>query len=134
MLRTPDIRPRKLLTVAAKAGVQYFPGGKRRERKNCLLSAAVGDMIAARPMAALATRALRRLFTGSDALEMRILVEIAPDDRVARFANIVTYEVIGLLVLRFCDKDAREEYRQKQAGTNWERHYCDLQFREHTHF
>jgi hypothetical protein len=29
---------------------------------------------------------------------------------MARFANIVAYEAIGLLVLRVCDKDARAEY------------------------
>ncbi len=35
--------------------------------------------------------------------------------RMARFAGVITYKVIGLLLLRMCDEDAGAEYCQKQA-------------------
>jgi hypothetical protein len=75
-------------------------------------------MLAARAVTALAACALRRLLARSDALEMRVLIKCAPDNWMARSASIVAYEAIGLLILRICDKDACEEYRQKQDGTN----------------
>lgn len=134
VLRAPDIRARKRLTVAAKASVQYLLGGKPRERTDGLRSAAIIDMLPAGAVTALAACALRWLLARSDALEMRVLIKCVPDNGMARFASIIAYEVIGLLVLRFCDKDASEEYRQKQAGTNSEGHYCGLQFNEQTHF
>ena len=134
VLRAPDIRPRERLTVAAKARVQYLLGGKRRERTDRLRSAAIIDMLPAGAVTALAACALRWLLARSDALEMRVLIKCAPDNGMARFANIIAYEAIGLLVLRFCGNDAPKEYRQKQAGTNSEGHYCGLQFNEQTHF
>jgi hypothetical protein len=93
--------------VAAKARVQYLLGRKRRERTDGVCSAAIVDMLPAGAVTALAACVLWWLFARSDTLEMRVLIECAPDNWMARFANIVAYEAIGLLVLSVCDDNAR---------------------------
>jgi hypothetical protein len=40
---------------------------------------------------------------------MRVFVECAPDNGMARFASIVAYEAIGLLILSFRGENARAD-------------------------
>jgi hypothetical protein len=96
--------------VAAKAGVQNLLGGKRRERTDGLRSAAVLGVKEAGAVASLAARTLWWLLTGSDALEVRILIKIIPDDRMARSADRIFYELVGWFILRIRDEDPRAEY------------------------
>jgi hypothetical protein len=62
VLGTPDIGPRERLAVTTKTGVEYSLSRQRRERKNCLLSAAVCDVIPGRSVASLAAGAFRGFF------------------------------------------------------------------------
>ena len=114
VLRTPYIRSRQRLAVAAQAGVNDALGGKFRERDNGRFTAVIIDVIAAGTVASLATRVLRCFLTRSEALEMGIFIECVPGDRVAHFAGVIIYKVIGLLLLRTRDEDAGAEYCQKQ--------------------
>src|SRR4051812_322388 len=114
VLGAADIRPRKFLAMAAKAGVGYTRGGKFGERNDGRFAAVIVNVISARPVTSLAARVLRRLLSRSDTLEVWIFIKGAPGHRVARSAVVVTYKTIGLLLLRTCDENAGAEYCQKQ--------------------
>jgi hypothetical protein len=84
-------------------------GGKCRERNHRFFAGALGVKEAG-AVASLAARTLWWLLTRSDALEVGILIKVVPDDRMARFADGIFYEMVGWFILRIRDEDARAEY------------------------
>ena len=59
-----------------------------RESPDGSFAAAGLNMLLAGAMTALAARTFGRLHTGGDALEMRVLIKIEPDVRMARAAHV----------------------------------------------
>ena len=94
VLRSPNVCSRKTLRMAAQAGVEDLAGSKLRECNNRRLPAMRGDMGLPWTMTSLAACIFRLLFAGSDALEMRVLIEPEPNIRVAGLTNHASHKPV----------------------------------------
>ena len=119
MRRLPNPRPRNVLRMATQAGRQYLIRRKLRKRLNRRLPALRGHMVSTRSVATLTPRILRRFFTGSNRLKVRVLVEVQPHIRVARPAGCASHKGVlrtrGFLRcrgLRHCQKWQTQAQRE----------------------
>ena len=96
VLGSANVRSADGLGMAAQAIVENFLGREFRKSDDAGFAPARLNVRLAGTMAALAAGALGRFFSGSDALEVRVLVEISPDVGMASAADVAAYETGGV--------------------------------------
>jgi hypothetical protein len=92
MRGSPDVGAAQRFGVAAEAVVQDLFGFQLGKGHNSGFSTARFYVGLARAVAALASGALGRFFSGGDALVMRVLVEVRPNIGMAGPAHVAAHE------------------------------------------
>lgn len=97
--------------MAAQAGIRGLLRCQRKEGDDGGLSAMCLHVLLTGSVAAFTTRILGRLFSAGHAFEMRVLVELEPDVRMACLADHASHE---LLCARFSLTQQAENEQKKQ--------------------